>query len=197
MKRAFAFRGVAVAACALGLALLAGCSSDEGVAPADTFYGKLIRGSDAPAQEVDKEITTPQGYCPKVTIRAGTQTYLVTASGSGGKKGEIRYQGTLTDTARECDRSTGVLKMRVGVSGRVVTGPKGGAGTVHLPLRVVALIPKLEQTEQKVLYTKLHDVVVQIPEGQGSVPWAFIDEEVVVDTTERFRIYVGFDSSKK
>jgi len=187
---------VAGATAMVGIAAtLAACSSDEGVAPADTIAGQFIRGTTEPAHNPDLEKFKPIAYCPRVTIRPGTQTHLVTAGSSKSGEPDIRFQGTMTQTARECDTGTGNLVMRVGVSGRVLSGPKGGSGHVSLPVRIVAVIPKTDSSEQEILYSKLHKVDVTLPEGQGSVPWAFIDNDINIKLDKRIKVYVGFDST--
>ena len=42
---------------------------------------------------------------------------------------DLRYQATIIRTARECQVNSGVMTMKVGIEGRVITGPAGGPGT--------------------------------------------------------------------
>lgn len=194
MSRELAY-GLIRSSAVLGVvAALAACSSDDGVAPADTIAGQLIRGTTAPAHTPDPDDYKKIAHCPKVAVRAGTQTHLVTERAKAGAAPKIRFQGTITKTARDCDTGTGNLKMRIGVAGRLLTGPDGGSGTVRLPVRVVALIPPLEQKEAEVLYSKLHEVAVDLPAGRPSVSWAMIDEGVDVKLDKRVKVYVGFDT---
>ena len=109
---------------------------------------------------------------------------------------QLRYQVSVTQTARECSRVAGELIMRVGVQGRIVLGPAGTSGTLELPLRYAVVE---EGPEPKTVYTKLYRVPVSIAEGQLNVavhayrgrrsrcrcraPAAF----------DRYVIYVGFD----
>ena len=197
MKRSKALRLLGTAAAVSTAILVAGCSSDEGVSPADTLTGKLIRGSTEPAYVPDPETIKPIAYCPKVQIRPGTQTHLVTHRAKRGAAPEIRYQGTIKKTARECDTLTGNLVMKVGVSGRLLAGPKGGSGTVSLPIRIVAVVQPLEgEGEAEVLYSKLHQIAVDLPEGRGSVAWAHIDDGINIKLDKRTKVYVGFDSDQ-
>ncbi len=194
MKRGAAFnlfKAVAVIGVFVGLA---GCSSDEGVSPADTFAGQLLRGTTEPAHVPDLEDFKKIAVCPKAVIRSGTQTHLVTQRVRGQDSPKILYQGTITKTARDCDTSSGNLVMRIGIAGRLLSGPDGKSGDVRLPVRVVAIIPPSDGAEQEILYSQLHDVVVTLPEGQTSIAWAKIDEGVNVKIDNRVKVYVGFDN---
>ncbi len=51
----------------------------------------------------------------------------------------MRYQGSIIRTARECHVNVGIMTMKVGIEGRVITGPAGGPGTVDVPLRVAVV----------------------------------------------------------
>ena len=52
---------------------------------------------------------------------------------------DLRYQVTIVRTARECHVNSGIMTMKVGVEGRVITGPAGGPGTVDVPLRLAVV----------------------------------------------------------
>ena len=107
----------------------------------------------------------------------------------------LRYQGSFTQTARECILRGGNLIIKVGVQGRIVVGPAGGPGPISIPLRY-ALVR--EAAEPKTLWTKLFMVPVTIPENQLNVPWLHIQEEMTVprpssDELEAYVVYIGFD----
>lgn len=193
MRRRAGHRIFKLAFAAAVMAAVAGCSSDDGVAPADTFAGQLLRGTAEPAQTPDPDSIKKIAVCPDVNIRSGTQTHLITNRAKKADKLKIFHQGTITRTARDCDTSTGNLVMEVGVAGRVLAGPDGKPGTVRLPVRVVALIPSIEGGETEVLYSKLHEVEVVMPEGDSSVAWAKIDNGINVKIDKRIKVYVGFD----
>ena len=107
----------------------------------------------------------------------------------------LRYQGSFTQTARECILRGNSLTIKVGVQGRVVVGPAGGPGSINIPLRY-ALVR--EGVQPKTLWTKLFMVPVTIPESQLNVPWLHVEEEMTVprpsgDEIEAYVIYIGFD----
>jgi hypothetical protein len=132
-------------------------------------------------------------------VRHGASTLIV---GTGGaKQGEpspldVRYQGSLVQMARECHVHAGVMTMKVGVVGRVITGPAGGPGSLDVPLRVAVVkeginpvtittqevrIPvTINNDIDRVSFTHVYpDVSFPLPR-----PLADIDSYVV---------YVGFD----
>ncbi|WP_216072652.1 hypothetical protein, partial [Acinetobacter baumannii] len=50
---------------------------------------------------------------------------------------ELRYQATITDLARECRIEGQTMIVKVGIEGRVLTGPKAeGNARLTLPIRM-------------------------------------------------------------
>ena len=97
-----------------------------------------------------------RGYCPKIIMRAGTQTY--DAYPAKMKKDDpeapkkLRFRATITEVVRECNYEGDMLNIRVGIAGRIVSGPAGETGSFALPIRVAAT------QSDAVLYSQLHDV---------------------------------------
>ena len=52
---------------------------------------------------------------------------------------DLRYQATITQTARECTINGGQITARIGIQGRVIAGPAGAPPTVEMPLRVAVV----------------------------------------------------------
>ena len=102
-------------------------------------------GSDANATDVE---------CPSVDVRTGAATLLIGSTPGGGEPSplDVRYQGSIIRTARECRVNAGVMTMKVGIEGRLITGPAGGPGTVEVPLRVAVVH---EGTSPKAIVSKL------------------------------------------
>ena len=133
--------------------------------------------------------------CPSVEYRQGAATLAVNNPGAENTALSLRYQASFTQTARECILGGNSLTIKVGVQGRVVIGPAGGAGSINIPLRY-ALVR--EGAEPKTLWTKLFMVPVAIPQNQLNLPWLHIEEEMTVprpsgDEVETYVIYIGFD----
>lgn len=157
-------------------------------APADTMWGKFLRGTGMQAEEMDTSQLLKVAYCPKVDVREGTQVYQVGESGQTDNPGAVRFQASISRFARECRQDGDSIRIRVGVAGRVLTGPKGGSSTLSLPVRVVVVGP-----DDKVLYTRLSRVPASVSTDQPSVGWSFVDEDVVIPSAPGALIYVGFD----
>ena len=73
----------------------------------------------------DPQGPEPELNCPPVSIRAGASTYLVAMPGKPAVGNDVRFQATITRTARECVRNGGEITARIGIQGRVIAGPAG------------------------------------------------------------------------
>ena len=104
-------------------------------------------------------------------MRDGTQLLRIFEKGRDGDPAGVRFQGTIGKFARECrtDRATGVTTVKVGVAGRLLSGPSGATGGHTLPLRVV-----LVKNGDEVLYSQMNPVDAVIPPGQAAVTWTRI-----------------------
>ena len=184
------------------LALLAAACSSAGTATtdgsssfADRFRTAMASGSaPAPASEPGGPVSL--NNCPNVELRQGAGTLTINNNPKDPSAMQLRYQVSVTQTARECSRVGGELIMRVGVQGRIVLGPAGTSGTLELPLRYAVV---QESPEPKTVYTKLYRVPVSIAEGQLNVPFTHIEEGISVPMPsaaafDSYVIYVGFDA---
>jgi hypothetical protein len=71
--------------------------------------------------------------CPEVDIADGGAALRV----GGPDNASVRYQFNIGDTARECDPAgPQQAAIKIGVSGEVVIGPAGSAGTYSAPLKI-------------------------------------------------------------
>jgi len=138
--------------------------------------------------------------CPEVTVRGGASTLQVggkTASGEPSAM-DLRYQGTFVQFSRECAPRPGVMSMKVGVLGRVITGPAGGPGEVDVPLRIAVV---QEGPSPRTVVSKLVHLPVAVPADTPSVDFTHVDQDVSFplprDAAElqNYVVYVGFDPS--
>ncbi len=133
-------------------------------------------------------------YCPDLRVREGTEMVRQFERGKQDDPGAIVWQASIGDTARECLYDLeGNLTMRIGVSGRVLAGPKGGPGTVNLPLRIAVV-----KHQQEVLYSDLKQLTITIP-AENSTVFRNV-YEVTVPSPGRDRnylVYIGFDEQGK
>ena len=211
--------GLRISAAALAITLLAsGCSSSSllgnsqpqspqpetsGEAPKSSSFRErmsaLFSGRPAPPPDPGAAAAAAQPAtsddCPTVEIRSGASTYAVGPPGADPTATTLRYQVTIARTARECTVLAGTMTLKVGVQGRVILGPVGGAGPIEVPMRL-ALVQ--EGPEPKTIWTKAYRVPVTIPPGQGSVPFVHVEEDISFPLPkpaelDAYVLYVGFD----
>jgi hypothetical protein len=107
---------------------------------------------------------------------------------------ELRYQASISRTARDCRRSSGQIIARIGVQGRVIAGPAGAPATVEIPLRVAVVQAGVNE---KVISTKVYRTTVSMSEDT-SVPFSIVGEDLSYSmlpglTSENYIFYIGFD----
>ncbi|WAX94676.1 hypothetical protein N7E70_023935 [Aminobacter sp. NyZ550] len=151
-----------------------------------------------PAPKDPKQIAAEEGkilasellaYCPNVTLRDGTAFFNSYAKGGQDDATKLVHQSAITDVTRSCTRADGQMTIKVGVAGKVVVGPAGGAGTVNMPIRIAVI------RGEEVLYSQLHKNVVQVSDPSTATQFVFTDANVVipVPTARDIQIYAGFD----
>jgi hypothetical protein len=133
--------------------------------------------------------------CPTVDVRSGASTYAVGPPGAEPTATTLRYQATIARTARECTVLAGNMTVKVGVQGRLILGPAGVPGQIEVPIRL-ALVQ--EGVEPRTIWTKAYRVPVNVPQGQGSVPFMHIEEDITFPLPkpaelDAYVVYVGFD----
>ncbi len=182
--------------------VLSGCSSAS--TPASTSdsgppsrFSNLFSGSASPPAQAAAPgaPTISPDDCPSVQIRTGAGTLV-----AGGKPGEasapdVRYELSFSQVARQCTLIGADVVMKVGVQGRIVTGPAGGPGPVDVPLRYAVV---QEGPEPKTITTKFKRVAAAIPSDQSNTVFSDVEENLsfpmpshaVLDT---YIVYVGFD----
>jgi hypothetical protein len=146
-----------------------------------------------PAEQQAAVSNVAEKVCPPVDVRAGASTLTVPPGGSDAFS--LRYQGSLGEMARECNVSGGIMRMKVGIEGRVLVGPAGGAGQLEVPLRYAVV---KEGPEPKTVVSKFSKVRVTIPEGQPNVLFTHVDSDIAFPMPpgldiNAYVVYVGFD----
>ncbi len=165
--------------------LFGGGSSDK---PAEPAPG-AAPGADGAAGEGQTDLN-----CPPVSIRAGASTYLVAAPGKEAIGNDVRFQATITKTARDCTRTGGEITARIGIQGRVIAGPAGAPETVQIPLRVAVVQGGVNE---KTIATKAYRTTVTMAED-GSVPFTLVADDMVYPVpagaaADSYIFYIGFD----
>jgi len=196
LRAAFAFAAAA--------AVLSGCGGGSNIfsAPADSGsipsisdrYNQLFGSRSQAVGEAPPAADGTELDCPVVKIRAGASTYAVAPPGKQPVASELRYQATITRTARDCTRSSGQIVARIGIQGRVIAGPAGAPATVEIPLRVAVVQTGVHE---RVIATKVYRTTVSMTEDT-SVPFSLVGEDLAYSmpsgaTSESYVFYIGFD----
>src|SRR6201996_2734524 len=113
---------LAGALAAVGI-LLSGCGGssmfssapDEGSPPSITDRFNQLFGSKSQGVGEVQAADGTEPDCPVVKIRAGASTYAVALPGKQPVGSDLRYQATITRTARDCTRSGSQITARIGI----------------------------------------------------------------------------------
>jgi hypothetical protein len=187
----------------LGLALaLGGCGGTGG-----GLGGTDLLGSFSSANTSDKAsgasgdlatVAANDTPCPEMQIRTGASTLIVSSKPGEGTPNplDVRYQGTIVRLARECRLNAGLLTIKVGVEGRIVTGPAGTPGTVNVPLRIAVVE---DAVRPKTIVSRFANIPVTVNSSIDRVTFTHVDPDVSfpapnpVSRVDLYVIYVGFD----
>jgi hypothetical protein len=155
------------------------------------FGGKSDEPAPAPAAPADGESDL---FCPPVSIRAGASTFAVAVAGKQAVGNDVRFQATITKTARDCTRTGGDITARIGIQGRVIAGPAGAPASVDIPMRVAVVQGGVTE---KVIATKAYRTTVAMTED-ASVPFTLVADDLVYPvppgaTGDSYVFYIGFD----
>lgn len=131
--------------------------------------------------------------CPSVAIRFGASTLAVGLPGKPASGNDLRYQGSITRTARDCNLQNGQVTVRIGIMGRIIAGPAGAPPTVDVPMRVAVV---QEGAPEKVIVTKAFRTTVTM-EGENT-EFSLVAEDIVYPApteaaNDKYIFYVGFD----
>jgi hypothetical protein len=180
--------------------LLAGCGSTSNYfsgSALDLFSSSskaTTANAAAPAgPEVDTDIE-----CPPVKIRNGAASLTI---GMNPKEAEpsplqVRFQGSVVRTARECHVAGGVMNMKVGVEGRIISGPAGGPGSVEVPVRIAVV---QEGVSPRTIVSNFGKQTVTLTSEADRANFVHVDDRISFPLPRPFGlidsyvVYVGFD----
>jgi hypothetical protein len=125
--------------------------------------------------------------CPAITLQDGTASWRVGGDSARG----VSHQASIHDFARECSVEGGIMRVKVGVSGRVVMGEAGRAGGYAVPVRVVV------REGDRTVHSRVVSTSVSVPDS-GSVPFVVLDDAISLNVTDKdpgdmYSILVGLD----
>jgi len=120
-----------------------------------------------PQEEEDEQLV-----CPQVIIADGG---AAVRAQSGQDSGGLRHQISILNVARECTPTgDGGFRLKVGVEGRVLLGPAGGAGSYGATLTTLVT----RGTTQVARRTAR--VGGTVASGQGGVDFSHVEDGIVV-----------------
>ena len=179
--------GLAVSLLCLGLA---GCGSSTPSAPGElsttqkltnlfVFQSTTVPQPSGRPRERDPNWVDPPPetedetlFCPQVIIAEGGAAIRAQ---SGPDSGSLRHQISILNVARECKATgPGAFTLKVGVEGRVLLGPAGGAGSYGATLTTQVL------RGTTVVARRSARVGATIPSGQGGADFVHIEDNIVV-----------------
>lgn len=202
---ALTLTALAVGGCSTVANLIPDAPSDKPATPSGSAATPPAAGAPAAVDPVapgGTPATAMDEYnCPDVTVRPGTATLMVTTPKPAGAEltaTDLRYQGTLVRFSRECGVRPGFMTMKVGVHGRVITGPAGGPGTVDVPVRLAVV---QEGPEPKTVVSKLVRLSVNVAGEPAFADFTHVEEGLTFPLPRNapdianYVVYVGFDPS--
>jgi hypothetical protein len=206
----------------LALLLLGGCSGGGAGAPATTastasvpatpaaapapaapsspsFKDKVASFFSGATQREPQPVTNaqPNVECPFLDIRQGASTLTFPPPPPDGSNEAmaLKYQGIFVRAARDCAVVNGQMVMRVGVQGRIIVGPAGGAGQIDVPVRIAVVSAPI--TAPKTVVTKLIRIPVTIGANDPNVDFTHIEEGLSFpmppSSSDPYIVYIGFD----
>lgn len=185
--------GARLAALACCIAI-AGCSGLPGGGDSSGgSFTERVRNSVLGAPATGAAPREPETLdCPPIDIRQGASTYTVYGTGEQNST-NVRYQGTVAETARECGFLGSNITMKVGIQGRVLIGPAGGPGRVEVPLRIAVV---KEGPTPVTVWTKVYRVPVDVSGVQTT--FEHIEPGITFPRPpgadfENYVIYAGYD----
>jgi len=205
-RRSHATRRFAGYAVLLGLMpILAGCGTSGSGGGSSLFSSSALdffsTSPKATTGPADGTPGSPTDFdCPSIQIRTGAATMMISSKSSEGEPSalDLRYQGTIMRMARECQVNAGIMTMKVGVEGRVITGPAGSPGVVELPLRIAVV---QEGVTPKTIVSRFAKVTVTVTNAAERVLFTHVDPDITfplpqpIANLDAYVVYVGFDPS--
>jgi hypothetical protein len=179
---------------------LGGCGSTDLLksSPLDLFSSSSKATNDAAKAGGTANISADDIDCPEVQVRPGAATLIVGSKPGAGEPAalDVRYQGAILRTARECHVNAGIMTMKVGIEGRVITGPAGAPGTVDVPLRVAVVH---EGVSPKAVASKFARETVTINNTIDRASFSHVESDIAfplpqpLGLIDNYVVYVGFD----
>jgi hypothetical protein len=178
--------------------VLAGCSALPAMPSMPSWFSSST-GADANASAAPSLGLPADFECPSVQVRQGASTLTSSANPAEPTAMNLKYQVTISTTARECRMGpNNTVLLKVGMQGRVILGPEGGSpGSVDVPIRFAVV--RETTLDSKVITTKLDRVAVALPPNDSNVLFTHVSEGLDFPMPrggdiDNYLIYIGFDA---
>jgi hypothetical protein len=181
--------------------LLSGCgggsifgdSSESSPSIGDRF-GQLFGSRSQAVGEASPQPVDNALFCPPVRIRPGASTFAVGLPGKQASGADLRYQATISRTARDCTQNGDQITARIGIQGRVISGPAGSPATVEVPIRIAVVQGGVQE---RTIATRVYRTTVSMSAG-GNNPFSLVAEDIVYPVpsaaaVDSYIFYIGFD----
>jgi len=125
--------------------------------------------------------------CPEIKVRPGSEAIFFYGGGKVGDPRDLHYQASFDRQSRNCVVSNGLITVKMGVSGRVLLGPKGTESSIDVPIRFAV------ERDEVAVYTERY--VLPVPISGQSGDFVKVVENVTIPYIggETIIIWVGFD----
>jgi len=128
--------------------------------------------------------------CPGVFIDNGAAMLRAPADADGAN---VRYQLSISSTARECVIEGDRLTIKIGVEGGAILGPQGAPGSYGANVQIVVRNVK----DESIAASKNYRVTAAIPAGAGRADFRLLADPVIVPVVsahaqDDYEIIVGF-----
>jgi hypothetical protein len=146
----------------------------------------VVASAEPKEGEVDVRRYLGPNYCPELRVVNGAELMRQYERGHEEDAKYVIWQASVGKTAREClwDLQGG-LTLKVGVSGRLISGPKGGAATIPVPIKIAVV-----KNKEAVLATERFTVDTAIP-ATGSGVFTQV-KDILVPSPGQDRDYIVF-----
>ena len=171
-------------------ALISGCSSASSVVETTGAIPRQTRSASQTPSAAALE-------CPGVDIRPGASTLNIAVKRDQATAGDLRYQVSFGQIARECSQRDATMSIKVGVEGRVLLGPAGTPGLVDVPLRFAVV---REGPEPKLIVSRFKRIGVRIAANETRTQFVDVEDGLSFPLPsaaelQAYVVYVGFDEA--
>lgn len=171
---------------------LSGCSMGNifGSQAASPTTQQLATANPTPTQIAQSPLPAIATECPPIKVRAGGEALFSYGGGRTGNPADLHYQAVIQDSTRNCVVSNGLITVKMGMSGRVLLGPKGTEKSVNVPVRFAV------ERDGQAVFSEKYVIPVGITPPAQSAEFIKVVENVAIPFVggEDITIWVGFDS---